>query len=99
MKLLLKSGADVSAGKLSPLFSAIQAQDLQSLTTLLDAGVSPDSRDTTNTCQVHWNVKDQTRLALFCASRPYIMNQSIKKFSSTGKTTYPAWGRHLRRLE
>lgn len=59
MKLLLERGGDVCAGKSSPLFSAIEAQDLTSLTTLLDAGVSPDSLDLEKSCAVHYKVKNR----------------------------------------
>jgi len=71
MRILLEHGADINSGKLSPLFSAIQIQCLETLTILLDAGVSPNIVDP-NTghdgFQLHYKVKDVARLALFCAA-------------------------------
>ncbi|RDW87374.1 ankyrin-1 [Coleophoma crateriformis] len=45
MRILLDHGADFTAGKFSPLFSALQIQCLETLTILLDAGVNPKVRD------------------------------------------------------
>src|SRR5207244_2197650 len=78
MRILLEHGADINAGKLSPLFSAIQIQCLETLTILLDAGVSPNIVDP-NTghdgFQLHYKVKDAARSALFCAAFASLHNQ------------------------
>jgi ankyrin repeat protein len=68
MQLLLKGGAELSLGKISPLFSAIQAQDFGVLRIILDMGADPNSKDTAKSCQVDYRVRDQERSALFCAS-------------------------------
>jgi ankyrin repeat protein len=78
MKTLLQHGADLSAGKVSPLFAAINAQDLEALTIILGVGASPNSKATPESCQVHYTVKGQERWALFCASFPHLFNQDIK---------------------
>jgi ankyrin repeat protein len=78
MKILLERGADMSVCKTSPLFSAIQSRDLESLRIILDAGADPNTKDTAKTFHIHWDIKGQERWALFCASFPYIMNQKIE---------------------
>jgi ankyrin repeat protein len=45
MRILLENGADLMAGKFSPIFSAIQIQCLETLTILLDGGVNPSITD------------------------------------------------------
>jgi ankyrin repeat protein len=77
IKLLLGKGAGLSVGKTNPLFTAIQYQDLQALTVLLNAGVSANITDLTGSCPVHYHVKDQARTALFCACFPYLSNRTI----------------------
>jgi ankyrin repeat protein len=81
MRILLEHGADINAGSLSPLFSAIQIQCLETFTILLDAGVSPNIVDP-NTgddgFKLHYNVKDATRSALFCAAFSSLHNQRTK---------------------
>jgi ankyrin repeat protein len=78
MRILLKHGADINAGKISPLFSAIQIQCLETLTILLDAGVSPNIVDP-NTghdgFHLHYKAKDASRSALFCAAFANLHNQ------------------------
>lgn len=68
MQILLQGGAKLCAGKISPLFSAIQARDVEALRILLDMGADPNSIDTMRSCQVSYRVTDQERCALFCAS-------------------------------
>jgi hypothetical protein len=84
MRILLEHGADINAGKLSPLFSAIQIQCLETLTILLDAGVSPNIVDP-NTgregFQLHYQVKNAARSALFCAAFVNLSNQ-LHKYSA-----------------
>jgi len=78
MRILLGHGADITAGKISPLFSAIQIQCLETLTILLDAGVSPNATDHNKGregFQMHYLVKEQARWALFCASFANLHNQ------------------------
>lgn len=43
--ILLKHGADLSAGDSNPLFSAIQTRDVHTVTAFLDAGASPNIMD------------------------------------------------------
>lgn len=81
MRILLEHGADINAGKLSPLFSAIQIQCLETLTILLDAGVSPnivDSNTGHDGFRLHYRVKDAARSALFCAAFANLHNQRHK---------------------
>ncbi|CZR55172.1 uncharacterized protein PAC_05058 [Phialocephala subalpina] len=75
MRSLLAKGADLNLGKLSPLFTSIQSQNLKALEILLDAGADPNSIDQNNGFQVHYLVKGQTRTALFCASFSNLFNQ------------------------
>ncbi|RFU29562.1 hypothetical protein B7463_g6755, partial [Scytalidium lignicola] len=78
MKILLERGADISVGKISPLFSAIQSQDLETLRIILDAGADPNTKDTVKAFHIHYEIKSEERWALFCASFPYIMNMRIE---------------------
>jgi ankyrin repeat protein len=78
MRILLEHGADLTAGKLSPVFSAIQIQCLETLTILLDAGVSPNIVDPNTDdegFQLHYKGKNVARTALFCASFSNLHNQ------------------------
>ena len=68
MLTLLQRGADLSAGKPSPLFWAIRARNVRAMRIILDVGGDPNSKDTTKSCPMHHIVKDQKRYALFCAS-------------------------------
>jgi ankyrin repeat protein len=81
MRTLLEDGADITAGKFSPVFSAIQIQCLETLIILLDAGVSPNIVDP-NTgnegFKMHYTVKDVVRSALMCASFANLRNQREK---------------------
>lgn len=78
MQTLLDRGADISIGKLSPLFSAIHNQDVPGLKIILDCGVSPNTVDTSKSFHIHYQVKDQERHALFCAAFPSLLNQKTK---------------------
>lgn len=82
MKILLKHGADINGGKFSPVFSAIQIQCLETLTILLDAGVSPNVVDPNvgnKGFQLSYKVKkDSIRSALLCASFANLHNQQAK---------------------
>ena len=75
MRILLKRGGDLKA---SALFSAIQSLNTQALGVLLDEGVSVNAVDSSNSCMVHYEVKDQKKFALFCAAFPYPFNKDIK---------------------
>jgi len=75
MRLLLKRGAEL---KPSSLFCTIEKQNYQAVGVVLDQGVSVDALDTTKSCQIHYEIKDQARLALLCAAFPYIINTDIR---------------------
>jgi ankyrin repeat protein len=77
MQALLRRGAYVTIGKISPLFSAIQAQDLIGLNILLDFGVSPNAKDTTKSFPISHELKTQERHALLCAAVPSLLNRNI----------------------
>jgi ankyrin repeat protein len=57
MKTLLQKGADISIRKVSPLFTAIHAQDIQALAIILDAGGDPNSKDVDRAGQEHYKMK------------------------------------------
>ncbi|KAF4634858.1 hypothetical protein G7Y89_g3236 [Cudoniella acicularis] len=81
MRILLENGADVTAGKFSPIFSAIQIQCLEILTILLDAGVSPNSIDHSTGSedfQLNYRVEGKARSALFRASFAKLQNQQAE---------------------
>lgn len=78
MRTLQKRSGDLAAGQESAMFSAIQNLNTQALGVILDVGISPNSKDTSNTCYVHYEVKDQEIFALFCASFPYPFNNKIE---------------------
>ncbi|KAH6665101.1 ankyrin repeat-containing domain protein [Halenospora varia] len=78
MKILLKRGADINVGKLSPIFPAIQMQCLETLTLLLDTGANPNAMDENKNNEgfkVHWKVKEKSQSALLCASFANLHNQ------------------------
>ena len=74
MRILLKRGGEL---KTSALFSAIQNLNHKAVQVLLDEGISVNALDTTKSCQVHYEVKDQAKYALFCAAFPYPFNRDI----------------------
>ncbi|KAH8807526.1 ankyrin repeat-containing domain protein [Xylogone sp. PMI_703] len=81
MRILLEHGADLSGGIFSPLFSALQIQCPETLTILLDAGVSPDIIDPnmdSKSFELHYLAKVNHHWALFCASFAKFHNQSPK---------------------
>lgn len=81
MEILLERGADISIGKVCPLFSTIQSQHPDALRILLDAGADPNTKDISGSFSIHYeikNLKPEDRSALFCASFPYILNQRIE---------------------
>lgn len=80
MRTLLDNGADPTAGNLSPVFSAIQIQCLETLTILLDdAGVSPNiiipDFDNNGGFSLYYAAKNAIPSALFCASFSNLHNQ------------------------
>lgn len=88
MRILLEHGADVTVGKLSPIFPAIQIQCLETVTILLDAGVSPNVVDPSKVnegFQVHYTVRDVVKSALLCASFSHLFNQQAKDNAPTVK--------------
>ncbi|KAF4632703.1 hypothetical protein G7Y89_g5423 [Cudoniella acicularis] len=85
MKPLLERGAEISVGKTSALFSAIQSQNLESLRVIFDAGADPNTRDTAKTFNIHYEIKFQERWALFCALFPYITNRKIQDSAPLAK--------------
>ncbi|RDW73411.1 ankyrin-3 [Coleophoma cylindrospora] len=81
MRILLDHGADITAGKFSPLFSAIQIQCLETLKILLDAGISPNVMDHSadnEGFRLHFTVTEKARWALFCASFSNLHNQQAE---------------------
>jgi ankyrin repeat protein len=81
MRILLEHGADLHAGKLSPLFSAIQIQCLEALTILLDAGISPNAIDPSTESEgfeLHYLIKKSPRWQLLCSSFPGLHNQRLE---------------------
>lgn len=70
IKLLLEHGADLTAGKVSLLFFAIQEQNLESVRIILDNNGNPNAVDTEQAFEVHHTVVNQLRYALFCAAFP-----------------------------
>jgi ankyrin repeat protein len=88
MRILLENGADLNAGKFSPLFSAIQIQCLETLTILLNAGVSPNAVDHNTDAegfQLHYLVKEKAHSALFCTSFARLYNQQSENSASMVK--------------
>lgn len=77
MRILLQRGADLSVGKMPPLFSAIHACDAETLKIILDMGASPNTKDITKACPVNHRVTDQERSALLCSC--------FLSYSSSGK--------------
>ncbi|KAH7391253.1 ankyrin repeat-containing domain protein [Cadophora sp. MPI-SDFR-AT-0126] len=57
MKLLMERGSKVSAGNVSPLFSAVQAKNFEAFQMLLDAGADPNSKDSTNVLERCFDAK------------------------------------------
>jgi ankyrin repeat protein len=83
MRILLENGADPMAGKFSSVFSAIQIQCLETLTILLDSGVSLNVTDPNiehEGFRMRCTVKNTVRSALMCASfaESELRNQSEK---------------------
>jgi ankyrin repeat protein len=80
MKILLEHGAHPAAGNISPIFASVQIQCLETLSILLDAGISPNTIDP-NTgpegFRLNYLVENQnrSRSALFCASFASLHNQ------------------------
>jgi ankyrin repeat protein len=81
LKILLDHGLDLTSGSISPIFPAIQMQCLETLTILLDAGVSPNIMDQNTDkegFQIHYTAEKSSRWALFCATFPQLHNQREK---------------------
>jgi ankyrin repeat protein len=72
---LLRAGADLPAGKTSPIFNAILKQNVEVLTAILDAGGDVDT--VTDTITIKPSITDQARTALFCASFALDLNRHI----------------------
>ncbi|KFY32322.1 hypothetical protein V493_00307, partial [Pseudogymnoascus sp. VKM F-4281 (FW-2241)] len=72
---LLGAGADLSAGKTSPIFNAIMAQNAEVLTAILDAG--GDVNAVADSITIKPSVTDQARTALFCASFTLGLNRHM----------------------
>jgi ankyrin repeat protein len=102
MRILLGHGADLTAGKLSPIFSSIQIQCLETLTILLDAGVSPNVMDH-NTGSEGFKfdkfLKDKARWALFCTSFALLHNQLPKDSSPMVKLLIERGANHYAPLD
>ncbi|RDL32415.1 Ankyrin [Venustampulla echinocandica] len=81
LRLLLENGADLTAGKISPVFPAIQIQCLEALNILLDAGVSPNVRDNNKDhdgFSVDYKAKRNPHWLLYCASFANLRNQKAE---------------------
>lgn len=78
MRKLLEKGADATAGTVSPMFMAIQQQNVQALKVILDAGASVNAVDEKRKTQVSYKMKDQNRYALLCAAWPTDFNIQAK---------------------
>lgn len=72
-RLLLRAGADLSAGKTSPIFNAIMEQNVEVLAAILDAG--GDVNAVTDSIAIQPSITDQARTALFCASFALDLNR------------------------
>jgi ankyrin repeat protein len=72
-KSLLRSGAELSAGKISPIFNAIFQQNVEVLAAILDAG--GDVNAVTDPFSIEPAITDQARTALFCASFALQLNR------------------------
>ncbi|KFY82446.1 hypothetical protein V500_10542 [Pseudogymnoascus sp. VKM F-4518 (FW-2643)] len=72
---LLGAGADLSAGKTSPIFNAIMEQNAEVLTAILDAG--GDVNAVADSIAITPSVTDQARTALFCASFALGLNRDM----------------------
>ncbi|OKL59576.1 hypothetical protein UA08_05228 [Talaromyces atroroseus] len=74
IKALIRRGARLDAGKISPLFAVIQQQNARALRAILDLGADPNSIDTKSFCKLNYKINDQAKTALktalFCASFP-----------------------------
>jgi ankyrin repeat protein len=72
---LLRGGAELSAGKISPIFNAILQQNIEVLTAILDAG--GDVNAVTTPFSIKPAITDQARTALFCASFALDLNRHV----------------------
>jgi ankyrin repeat protein len=72
---LLRAGADLSAGKTSPIFNAIMEQNVEVLAAILDAG--GDVNAVTDSITIKPSITDQARTTLFCASFALGLNRHI----------------------
>lgn len=73
---LLGAGADLPVGNASLVFTAILEQNLEVLTSILDAG--DDVNAITDDMTIDPSITDQARTALFCASFSLNLNHNIK---------------------
>ena len=69
LRELLGAGASMKAGPRHPLFSAMNAKDLEAINVLLDFGADITEPDLGKTSKVHYRVKYQLRTPLLCAAR------------------------------
>jgi ankyrin repeat protein len=74
---LLGAGADLSAGKASPIFNAIMEQNVEVLAAILDAGGDVNAVTDSTTITINPSITDQARTALFCASFALALNRYI----------------------
>lgn len=72
---LLRAGADLSAGKTSPIFDVIMEQNVEVLTTILDAG--GDVNAVTDSITIQPSITDQAQTVLFCASFALGLNRHM----------------------
>ncbi|RDL31844.1 Glucanase [Venustampulla echinocandica] len=72
---LLRAGANLSAGKTSPIFNAIMEQNVKVLTAILDSG--GDVNAITDSITISPSITDQARTALFCASFALSLNRHM----------------------
>ncbi|KAK0123054.1 hypothetical protein ONS96_010063 [Cadophora gregata f. sp. sojae] len=81
MEILMEKGADVSAGKVSPMFSAIQVNNLHAFRMMLDAGADSNSKDQDNVVKIF--VGRQTRPCfskmLLNGNDENLINQAFRK--------------------
>ena len=84
LRELLRGGADMNVGPRHPLFTALNAGNLDAINLLLDSGADVNGPDLSNTSRVDYRVKDQLRTPLFCAA----MADSSQRAAEITKTLF-----------